>query len=229
MQEKIAVNLTNIKQRIEEIASNNNNVNSEEVKIIAVSKKKDFSLIKIANNLGIKDFGENYAQELKTKAEMVNNEEIYWHFIGPIQSNKVKLIAKYAHWVHALDREKIIVKLNDECEKQSKLINGFIQVNISSEDSKSGCNPDNFIEIAKLIKSMKNIDLKGIMALPKLTDNRLDRMKTMNKVINLSNKLKSHFPEAKYISMGTTSDFEDAVSVGSNVIRLGESIFGKRL
>ena len=74
MQEKIAVNLTNIKQRIEEIASNNNNVNSEEVKIIAVSKKKDFSLIKIANNLGMKDFGENYAQELKTKAEMVNDE-----------------------------------------------------------------------------------------------------------------------------------------------------------
>ena len=228
MQEKIAVNLTNIKQRIEEIASDNN-VNSEEVKIIAVSKKKDFSLIKIANNLGVKDFGENYAQELKTKAEMVNDEEISWHFIGPIQSNKVKLIAKHAHWVHALDREKIIFKLNDECEKQSKLINGFIQVNISSEDSKSGCNPDNFIELAKLIKSMKNINLKGIMALPKLTDNRLDRMETMNKVMNLSNKLKGHFPEAKYISMGTSSDFEDAVSVGSNVIRLGESIFGKRL
>ena len=109
MQEKIAVNLTNIKHRIEEIASNNN-VNSEKVKIIAVSKKKDFSLIKIANNLGVKDFGENYAQELKTKAEMVNDEEISWHFIGPIQSNKVKLIAKHAHWVHALDREKIIFK-----------------------------------------------------------------------------------------------------------------------
>ena len=108
MQEKIAVNLTNITQRIEEIASNNNNVNSEEVKIIAVSKKKDFSLIKIANNLGMKDFGENYAQELKIKAEMVNDEEVSWHFIGPIQSNKVKLIAQYAHWVHALDREKII-------------------------------------------------------------------------------------------------------------------------
>ena len=81
MQEKIAVNLTNIKQRIEEIAFDNN-VNSAEVKIIAVSKKKDFSLIKIANNLGMKDFGENYAQELKTKAKMVNDEEISWHFIG---------------------------------------------------------------------------------------------------------------------------------------------------
>ncbi len=228
MQEKIAVNLKNIKQRIEEIASSNN-FDSKEVKIIAVSKKKDFSLIKIANNLGVKDFGENYAQELKTKAEMVNDEKISWHFIGPIQSNKVKLIAKYAHWVHALDREKVIFKLNDECKKHSKLINGFIQVNISSEDSKSGCNPDNFIELAKLIKSMKNVNLKGIMALPKLTDNKLDRMETMNKVVNLSNRLKSHFPEAKYISMGTTSDFEDAVSVGSNVIRIGESIFGKRL
>ena len=161
--------------------------------------------------------------------DRVNDEEISWHFIGPIQSNKVKLIAKYAHWVHALDREKVIFKLNDECEKHSKSINGFIQVNISSEDSKSGCNPDNFIELAKLIKSMKNVNLKGIMALPKLTDNRLDRMKIMNKVMNLSKKLKSHFPEAKYISMGTTSDFEDAISVGSNVIRLGESIFGKRL
>ena len=170
MQAKIDQNIIIIKNIIN-AACEAIKKNPDEVTLIAVSKKKDIKMIKAAINNGVCNFGENYAQELQEKASLINQKNIIWHFIGPIQSNKVKIIARNANWVHALNREKIIRKLDSECAQIQKNINACIQVNISSEDSKSGCNPDSLMDVAKLIKSMKNINLKGIMALPKLTNN----------------------------------------------------------
>ena len=128
-----------------------------------------------------------------------------------------------------LYREKIIRKLNAECEEIQKTINACIQINISSESTKSGCSPDELIDIAKLMKSMKNINLQGIMALPKLTENKIEREKMMDSILKCSLDLQDFFPEAKSISLGTTSDFEDAIMNGSTMVRIGESIFGKRV
>ena len=228
MQTEIINNINELRKKID-TACMLENIDPNNLTLIAVSKKKSHELINIALENGVYDFGENYTQELIEKSKLIKSNKIIWHFIGPIQSNKVKSIAACANWVHTLHREKIITKLNTECEKINKVINGCIQVNISSESSKNGCETNELMDIAKIIKSMKNINLRGIMALPKLTTNKIERAEIMESVKNLSLELQSVYPDATSISLGTTSDFEDAIIHGSTMVRIGESIFGKRL
>ena len=228
MQTNIDQNIKDIRNKIK-LACEAINKSPDEVTLIAVSKKKDHFMIESALENGIYNFGENYAQELQEKVSKIHSDNIIWHFIGPIQSNKVKIIAKSADWVHTLYREKIIRKLNAECEEIQKTIKACIQINISSEETKSGCSPNELTDIAKLMKSMKNINLQGIMALPKLTENKIEREKMMDSILKCSLDLQDFFPEAKSISLGTTSDFEDAIMNGSTMVRIGESIFGKRV
>ena len=137
--------------------------------------------------------------------------------------NKVKVIANNAD---SYRKGKIIRKFNDECKKINKVIDGCIQINISSENSKSGCSPDELFDIAKLVESMENINLKGIVALPKLTNDKKERDHMMEEVINLSVKLQD-LSNASAVSLGTTSDYEDAIIHGSNMLRIGESILVK--
>tara|TARA_B000000475_G_scaffold254984_1_gene234345 strand:- start:128 stop:805 length:678 start_codon:yes stop_codon:yes gene_type:complete len=225
MQREIEKNINLLKSRIEQISQNSEKSISE-IGIIAVSKKKSLEHIKIAFNLGLKDFGENYAQELQKKSEELQNLKIIWHFIGPIQSNKIKTIARHANWIHSLDRNSIVNKLNRECKSLDKVINGCIQVNISEESSKSGIDSSELMSFANHVDSMENINLKGIMVLPKITG---DSKEEMRKSKELHEELMSVYPNANYLSMGTTSDFESAIQFGSNLIRVGELIFGKRL
>ena len=225
MQREIEKNINLLKSRIEQ-ASQNSEKSISKIGIIAVSKKKSLEHIKIAFNLGLKDFGENYAQELQKKSEELQNLKIIWHFIGPIQSNKIKTIARHANWIHSLDRNSIVNKLNRECKSLDKVINGCIQVNISEESSKSGIDSSELMSFANHVDSMENINLKGIMVLPKITG---DSKEEMRKSKELHEELMSVYPNANYLSMGTTSDFESAIQFGSNLIRVGELIFGKRL
>jgi pyridoxal phosphate enzyme, YggS family len=228
MQTEIINNIKEIRKKID-TACMLENIDPNNLTLIAVSKKKSHDLINIALENGVYDFGENYVQELIEKSKLIKSNKIIWHYIGPIQSNKVKGIAACANWVHTLHREKIITKLDTECKKINKVINACIQVNISSESSKNGCKTNELMDIAKIIKSMKNINLRGIMALPKLTTNKIERAEIMESVKNLSLELQSSYPNATSISLGTSSDFQDAIIHGSTMIRIGESIFGKRL
>ena len=225
MQREIEKNINLLKSRIEQ-ASQNSEKSISKIGIIAVSKKKSLEHIKIAFNLGLKDFGENYAQELQKKSEELQNLKIIWHFIGPIQSNKIKTIARHANWIHSLDRNSIVDKLNRECKSLDKVINGCIQVNISEESSKSGIDSSELMSFANHVDSMENINLKGIMVLPNITG---DSKEEMRRSKELHEELMSVYPNANYLSMGTTSDFESAIQFGSNLIRVGELIFGKRL
>lgn len=225
MQREIEKNINLLKSRIEQ-ASQNSEKNINKIGIIAVSKRKSLEHIKIAFDLGLKDFGENYAQELQKKSEELQNLKIIWHFIGPIQSNKIKTIARHANWIHSLDRNSIVDKLDRECKLLDKVINGCIQVNISEESSKSGIDSSELMSFANHVDSMENINLKGIMVLPKITG---DSKEEMRRSKELHEELMSVYPNANYLSMGTTSDFESAIQFGSNLIRVGELIFGKRL
>jgi pyridoxal phosphate enzyme (YggS family) len=225
MQREIEKNINLLKSRIEQ-ASQNSEKNINKIGIIAVSKRKSLEHIKIAFDLGLEDFGENYAQELQKKSEELQNLKIIWHFIGPIQSNKIKTIARHANWIHSLDRNSIVDKLNRECKLLDKVINGCIQVNISEESSKSGIDSSELMSFANHVDSMENINLKGIMVLPKITG---DSKEEMRRSKELHEELMSVYPNANYLSMGTTSDFESAIQFGSNLIRVGELIFGKRL
>ena len=122
MQRELIKNINAINNSINELCSSINRSRNE-ITLIAVSKKKGFELVKIALENGINNFGENYAQELQEKSSLIDSDNIVWHFIGPIQSNKVKVIANNADWIHTLEREKIIRKFNDECKKINKVIN----------------------------------------------------------------------------------------------------------
>ena len=150
-----------------------------DVLIIAVSKKKESSIIRNVYESGFENFGENFAQELAKKSEELKDLHIIWHFIGPIQSNKVNRVAANANWVHSIDREKIILKLNSACKEIDKVMNVCIQVNIDNEDTKSGIHPDNLLEFSNLLKDYPNLKLKGMMVLPKLSDDLLHNEKVM--------------------------------------------------
>lgn len=228
MRTKIVTNIDHINDRIRNACILNNR-NVQDITLVAVSKRKNNELIKFALDHGIKDFGENYAQEMKEKSETIDSDEINWHFIGPIQTNKIKIIAKHAHWVHTLDRERVIKKLDSECKKIDKNINAFIQVNISNENTKNGCDPKDIIEVGKLVESMTNINLKGLMFLPKLNVDPIENKRVMKLAKELSLKLQAINNNANAISLGTTSDFEEAIANGSTMLRIGESIFGKRV
>ena len=228
MRTEINTNIDVINNRINNACAANNR-NIQDITLVAVSKKKNNKLIKFALDYGIKNFGENYAQEMKEKSETINSDQVIWHFIGPIQTNKIKIIAQHADWVHTLDREKVIKKLNSECKKINKTMNAFVQVNISNEDTKNGCDPEDIIEIGKLVESMENIKLKGLMTLPKLNVDPTENERVMKLTKELSYKLQTINNDANAISLGTTSDFEVAIAYGSTMLRIGESIFGKRV
>jgi len=228
MRTEINKNIDNINNRISKACIVNNR-SPQDITLVAVSKRKNNELIKFALDYGVKDFGENYAQEMKEKSETINSDQIIWHFIGPIQTNKIKIITQHADWVHTLDREKVIKKLNSECKKINKTMNALIQVNISNEDTKNGCDPEDIIEIGKLVESMENINLKGLMTLPKLNVDPTENERVMKFTKELSYKLQTINNDANAISLGTTSDFEVAIAYGSTMLRIGESIFGKRV
>ena len=223
MRKELKTNINSLERKIAK-ASKTVSKNLDDIFLIAVSKKKNIEHIRTAQNLGINNFGENYAQELEEKANNIDGN-VCWHFIGPLQSNKAKIIAKYADWIHTIDRKKIADKINEECKKINKIINACIQVNISNESTKSGINLENLMDFAKYVDSMENINLKGIMVLPSLGENNKKQMQDSKL---LHEELVSVFPHAEYLSMGTTNDFETAIVSGSNMIRVGELIFGKR-
>ena len=223
MRKELETNINSLELKIAK-ASKTVSKNLGNIFLIAVSKKKSIEHIRTAEDLGIDNFGENYAQELEDKAKNIDRN-VSWHFIGPLQSNKAKIIAKYANWIHTIDRKKIADKINEECKKINKIINACIQVNISNESTKAGINPENLLVFAKYVDSMENINLKGIMVLPSLGENNKKQMQDSKL---LHEELVSVFPHAEFLSMGTTNDFETAIVSGSNMIRVGELIFGKR-
>ena len=200
----------------------------QDVKLIAVSKLQSIDVIKEAYSLGINNFGENYAQELDEKVPACP-KDIVWHFIGPIQSNKTKLIAKHAHWIHSLEREKIAKKLNAALEKEVRKIQVLIQVNIDQEDSKSGISPNDVIEFASNINAnYPNLILRGLMFMPKINQSKKDKIDSMKNITTLQSTFVNKFPACNVLSLGTSNDFEESIYAGSTMIRIGESLLGKR-
>ena len=182
MQKELRTQINNLELSIKSASADASR--KSDITTIAVSKKKTIEHIKCAYDLGIRNFGENYAQELEEKARQLKLDKIIWHFLGPLQSNKTKIISNYAHWVHSLDREKIVNKINNECKNLNKKINGCIQVNISEEASKSGIKPGELIDFADHLKSLENINLRGIMVLPSLSGDAEEQMIESKKLHN---------------------------------------------
>ena len=227
MHQDIAERLIDISSKIKKACDQAQRSESD-IRLVAVSKLQSVDVIKEAYALGINNFGENYAQELAEKSSSCPND-IIWHFIGPIQSNKVSLIAKHAHWVHSIDREKVAMKLNNALELEGKKIHALIQVNIDREESKSGIFPEETIDFAnKVIAHYPNLILKGLMFMPQINASKKAKIETMRKIVHLHKSLSSELPSCYHLSLGTSGDFEESILKGSTILRIGESLLGKR-
>jgi len=220
----IKKNIATLHAEIETVKSKYNI--KKEVAIIPVSKRKSIPQIIEAYDLGFREFGENYAQELSEKASDLPNVE--FHFIGAIQSNKIKIIARNASWVHTIDRFKVAKILDVECKKLNKTLNILIQINISNEPSKNGISLIELDDFIEDISIFKNLKMKGIMVLPDISVRNDEQKETMLLARKALDKIEKIHPEATCLSMGTTHDYKLAIECGSNMIRIGESIFGKR-
>ena len=227
MHEGIAERLVDISSKVQE-ACRRAQRSEKDVRLVAVSKLQPIDVINQAYALGINNFGENYAQELAKKSS-VCPKDIIWHFIGPIQSNKVSIIAKHANWVHSIDREKIAKKLNEVLENEGKKIHALVQINIDKENSKSGIPPEEAFDfVNELISNYSNLMLEGLMFMPKINVSNKAKMDTMNKIIDLQKSILTKFPSCSHLSLGTSSDFEESILAGSTILRIGESLLGKR-
>ncbi|KOO58054.1 alanine racemase [Rheinheimera sp. KL1] len=198
---------------------------NQQSRLIAVSKTKAAASVAQAYQAGQRAFGENYVQELVSKAtELQQLDGIEWHFIGPIQSNKTKDIAQYADWVHSVERLKIAERLSAQRPLDKAPLQVLLQVNISGEESKSGIKPDELLQLADAVAQLPQLQLKGLMAIPE-PGKGAQAFEQMQK---LSLQLQQQHPDAKELSMGMSDDWQEALRFGSTMIRLGTAIFGAR-
>ena len=199
----------------------------DEIKLVAVSKGQDQEKILEALDAGHNIFGENYIQEAIDKQKGLTDYKIEWHFIGPIQSNKCKLIAENFSWVHSVDRIKVANKLNDSLKDKATL-NVCIQVNISNEDSKSGLEINETESLAKHINNLDKLTLRGLMAIPSNTGDDEILINEYKQLKFIYEDLKLKYSTIDTLSMGMSNDYLLAVENGSNLVRIGSKIFGKR-
>ena len=211
-----------IKDNLLKINSRINSVDHKhQVTLIAVSKTRSVDEVRVALDAGQIHFGENYLQEALEKIELLQDKDIVWHFIGPIQSNKTPKIAKNFDWVHSVDRIKIAERLNQQRPKVLGKLNVLLQVNIDNEDTKSGLFVDEIEEIVNQLDNLNNICLRGFMCIPR-PDNSADSYKRMAKIM-------TKYPTLDTLSMGMSADMEEAIANGATLVRIGTDIFGKRM
>lgn len=223
--------MTNIKDNLDTIelqilhTCQQTNRSADEVKLLAVSKTKPVEDLLAAYHAGQRLFGENYVQEGVEKVQQMSDlPDIEWHFIGPIQSNKTKAIAEHFHWVHSVDREKIITRLNEHRATQDTPLNVCLQVNISDEESKSGVTAEQVFDLLPLIENSPNLTFRGLMAIPAKTDVE----QSFKKMKQLFEQVKVLSPTADTLSMGMSGDMSVAIANGSTMVRVGTAIFGAR-
>ena len=200
----------------------------EEVRLLAVSKTFPASAVRAAHAAGQTAFGENYVQEGVAKATELADLGLEWHFIGPLQSNKTKPVAETFAWVHSIERLKIAERLSAQRPPHLPKLQVLIQVNVSGEESKSGIAPGEVLELARGIAALRNLQLRGLMAIPEPT-NDLEILRTrFNTVGECLKSLTSQGFSVDTMSMGMSADLETAIACGSTMVRVGTAIFGGR-
>lgn len=203
------------------------------VTLVAVSKTKPANAILEAYNCGQRIFGENKVQELADKAEELP-KDIEWHMIGHLQSNKVKYIAPFVALIHSVDGIKLLAEINKQGKKNNRVINCLLQFHIAQEDTKFGLS---FEEAQELLSSdefiaMDHISIVGVMGMATFTENEAQLRTEFTSLENYFHVIKSHYfkynSDFKHISMGMSGDYQIAIEEGSNMVRVGSSIFGSR-
>jgi pyridoxal phosphate enzyme (YggS family) len=199
-----------------------------EVRLLAVSKKQSLEKIREAYAAGQRDFGENFVQEGVEKIEAMAKDDLTWHFIGHLQSNKTRVVAEYFDWVHTIDKFKTARRLSDQRPDDLPPLNVCLQVNVDDEESKSGVTPEALPELAAACRDLPNIRLRGLMCLPAIREN-LDEQRIPFAVLRkLAEKLRTGGVDTDTLSMGMTADFRAAILEGATIVRIGTALFGER-
>ena len=195
------------------------------VTLVAVSKTKPLAMLQEAYEAGQKDFGENYVQELVDKQAVLPND-IRWHFIGHLQSNKVKYIAPFVYLIHGVDSISLLKEINKQAQKNNRVMDCLLQLHIAEEETKFGFSIE---EVTQFLRSgdlgqYKHISVKGFMAMASNTEDET-KIRTEFKQVK---HLQTLFPELTILSFGMSSDYKIAIEEGSTMVRIGSSIFGER-
>jgi len=217
--------LSSIKDNIDQVR----NTLLEGVTLIAVSKTKSPEEIMEAYDMGIRDFGENKVQELESKFDVLP-KDIRWHLLGHLQTNKVKKVIGKAYLIQSLDRESLAVEINKRAEKMNLMVDTLIEVNIGEEKQKTGITLEELPGFIEIIKGFERINVKGLMAIiPQGTDDENTRyFRKMKEVFTDLKKYENERMKMEILSMGMSSDYEIAMTEGSNMVRVGTKIFGTK-
>ena len=220
----IAENIAKVGARIREAAQASQR-NFADIGLLAVSKTKPADAIREAHAAGVCDFGENYLQEALEKQTQLADLPLIWHFIGPIQSNKTRPIAEHFDWVHSVDRLKIAQRLSEQRPAHLPALNICMQVNVSGEQSKSGCSPEELTALARAVVALPNLRLRGLMAIPEPTDDVAAQHAAFARLRQLRDELALNLDT---LSMGMSHDLEAAIAEGATWVRIGTALFGAR-
>ncbi len=196
--------------------------------LLAVSKIQPASAVRHLAALGQGAFGENYVQEAIAKQQQLQDLDLEWHLIGPLQSNKCAEAAKHFDWIQSLSRLKLVEPLNRYRAEQREPLNVLIQVNIDGEASKSGCSPADINSIAEAVVKAPHLKLRGLMAIPEPSPDLEKRRASFRQLNDLFEQLKIRYPVCDTLSMGMSDDFELAIQEGSTLVRIGSALFGAR-
>jgi len=200
----------------------------DEVSLLAVSKRHPAEKVIALNSLGVISFGENQLQEALRKQDELGSLELQWHFIGAIQSNKTRAIAEHFQWVQSVDRQKILKRLSSQRPDSLEPLNVCLQVNIDYEPQKSGASPEEILQLATLCDGLDNMKLRGLMAIPKMTNDPAEQHDSFRRVKILFDELENRGHDVDTLSMGMSFDLEIAIAEGSTMVRIGTDLLGKR-
>jgi pyridoxal phosphate enzyme (YggS family) len=223
----IAFHLGKVLQRIAD-SVNKYRESDTQIRLVAVSKTKPAEDVLAAHREGQRDFGENYVQEAIAKIQQLYDQDLCWHYIGPIQSNKTAKIAEHFDWCQSVDRLKIAKRLSSQRPQGMPPLNVCIQVNISGEESKSGITISEIDDLAAAINELPNLTLRGLMAIPMKTKDESEQRQAFAKLRSAFNTLQDAYPQVDTLSMGMSGDMEAAIAEGSTMVRVGTDIFGAR-
>lgn len=223
----IAANLATVERRIATTCERAGR-DASSVRLVAVTKTWPAEVVRAAYAVGLRDFGENYAQELSEKsAQLADLSGLRWHFIGHIQNNKARVVAPIASTVHSVDSAKLAAELGRRAEAAKRVIDAYAQVNVSGEASKSGCEPAELGAVLAAIEASPSLRLRGLMTVPPASEDANEAAPVFRALVALRDAMggEARLPE---LSMGMTHDLEVAIACGATVVRVGSALFGAR-
>ncbi|SMO35827.1 YggS family pyridoxal phosphate-dependent enzyme [Fodinibius sediminis] len=232
MSEDICQNLATVKDRIAGACVRAGR-DPEEVRLIAVSKMKPLDDIKTAFDCGQLHFGENRARELQEKMEACDEEQIQWHMVGNLQTNKIKYMVDRVNWIHSIEKKKYLREIEKRASRINRTIKTLIQINISGEEQKGGCEAGDLASVLEYAQALEHVEVCGLMGMATFVEkgNAEAVRPQFQRLRQLRDKHRSYDSDnirLEHLSMGMTNDMEVAIEEGATMVRVGRAIFGER-